>query len=510
MLNLKSLIVVLVIATAVFVIAKPICVRFMEESDFARRRNAWFALTTIAFVSPNFWLFVLVATPILAWAARKDANPVAFYMLVMSVISPQGLELPTVLINSLFELNIYRILSFAILIPTAWRVLRSADKSSFVGLTLMDKLILAYAGLYLILFIPYESTTHTMRRGFLLFIDVLVLYFAVSRTCVSQRAIAETMASFCLACAIFAPLAVFESAKGWLLYQGIADQWGLYTLTSYLQRSGMLRAQVSSGHALALGYMLSIAFGFWLHLQSRVESVRLGAAGMIWMWMGLLASYSRGPWVVAVAIMFAFLGLGLNGAARFFKALLVAALVASVVLMSPIGDGVIDNLPFFGTVDETNVTYRQQLAEMSWQLIQENPFFGSPDVLKYLESLRQGQGIIDLVNSYASIAMFYGLAGLFLFLSYFFVGMWNAYRLAKRSFGSDPELAKLGVSLIACMLGTLLMMGFGSFGTSLEKMYYVLAGLVAAYARIGLSKDPAEVGRAREAGFDPHRTLQRI
>ena len=52
-----------------------------------------------------------------------------------------------------------------------------------------------------------------MRRGFLFCIDVLVLYFVVSRTCTSRKAIVESMASFCLACAIFAPLALFESLK---------------------------------------------------------------------------------------------------------------------------------------------------------------------------------------------------------------------------------------------------------------------------------------------------------
>ena len=119
--NLKAMIIVLAIAMAVFMIAKRVCLRFMAEADFSRRRNVWFALTLTAFMSPNFWLFVLVAVPLLSWSARKDANPLAVYVFFMHVIPPGiGLQIPIAGIESLFELNFYRVLSFTILVPTAW------------------------------------------------------------------------------------------------------------------------------------------------------------------------------------------------------------------------------------------------------------------------------------------------------------------------------------------------------------------------------------------------------
>ena len=51
----------------------------------------------------------------------------------------------------------------------------------------------------------------------------------------------------------------------------------------------------------------------------------------------------------------------------------------------------------------------------------------------------------------------------------------------------DPDFGMLGASLVACILGTLLMMENGSFGTGVERLYYVLAGLAAAYAHLGRS-----------------------
>jgi O-antigen ligase len=335
-----------------------------------------------------------------------------------------------------------------------------------------------------------------MRRGFLFGIDVLVLYYVVSRTCTSRKAIVEAMASFCLVCAIFVPLALFESLKSWLLYAEIGGVWGTPPTPAYLFRGSTLRAQVSVGHALALGYLMAIAIGFWLYLRSRVPLTPLTKAVALWMCVGLLAAYSKGPWVVAVVIFFTYLALGPNGPARFFKASLILALVAGLVVTSPVGERVIDNLPFIGTVDAENVTYRQRLAELSWQLIQKNPFFGDLFFASHLDELRTGYGIIDLMNAYAAIGMSYGLVGLGLLIGFFVAGMWKAYRLVRRSAGSDADLSLLGVGLIACMLGTLVMMAVGGFGTSVEKMFYILAGLAAGYAQLDQLNEPDKVRRS--------------
>src|ERR1700690_4555305 len=94
--SFKALIVVLAIAIVVFRMAKPIALRFSTEGDFARRRNVWFILTITAFLSPNFWVYALLAFPLFLWAGRKDSNPVAFYLLLLQVIPETGVDIPTV------------------------------------------------------------------------------------------------------------------------------------------------------------------------------------------------------------------------------------------------------------------------------------------------------------------------------------------------------------------------------------------------------------------------------
>lgn len=482
--NLKALVVVMFIALAVFHVAKPICLRFMLAEDFVRRRNVWCALTVTIFVSPSFWVYFFVALPLLIWCGRKDSNPVSVYLLMLHIVPPIGFYIPAVGINSLFPIDNYRLLSFAILIPTAFRLLKSPSPHQRSGLNLMDVLLLCYCFLQIVLVIPYEAFTNTLRRSFLLTVDVLVLYYVFSRAFSSKRHFVDAIATFCLSCSILAPLAFFESMRGWLLYQGIGDAWGTYI--DYLMRGDSLRAQVSAGHALPLGYMLAVGFGCWLYLRQGIESKKVSWLMIGWIWMGLIAAYSRAPWLVGGVVFLVTVALGPQGMSNFVKALLLGAVVGALVLVSPMGGTVIDNLPFVGTVDSENVTYRQQLAEMSWILIKQNPLFGSPFVLEQMESLRQGQGIIDLVNTYATVALFYGLVGLFFFAGFFLLSVFGAFQRSRELRDSDPDFSLIGNTLVACLAGTLFMMATGSFGTGLAQMAWILAAIACNYAKLAL------------------------
>jgi O-antigen ligase len=499
--SFKAMIVVVLIATVIFRVAKPIALQFSSESDFVRRRNIWFVLTITAFVSPSFWLFALIAAPLLLWAGKKDTNSLALYLLLMQVIPDIPIDIPVVGINKLFELDNYRLLSFCILLPTAWRLRKQKDRVAVKGLGAASGLLLAYGALQVALFVhaeapgqalAQESFTDVLRRAFLFIIDTYLLYVVASRTCTSRRAITEALASLCLACVIMAPIAVFESLRHWLLYFDLSGRWGGNGIaSSYYMRGAATRAEVSTGHPLELGYILAIAFGCWLYLQSHVKSKRLRVSVVLLLWLGLLAAYARGPWLGAVIVYFAYAAAGPRGLSRLFKSAAVFALIGAVILASPLGERIIKVLPFFGgSVDTESLTYRQQLAERSWQLIQAHPLFGDQYALAKMEDLRQGEGIIDFVNTYAQITLFYGYIGLSLFLGVIIAGLMKAYRAVKKWERSDPDLALLGASLVACIVGTLFMIAGCSFIGGYAQMYYVLAGLSMAYANLSLSPQP--------------------
>src|ERR1043165_3860878 len=88
LLNAKALVVVLLCALAIFALTKPLFLRFTAPEDFARRRNVWLLLTIAAFLSPSFWIYVMIAMPVMAWAAYRDSNPTALYLFLFFVIPP--------------------------------------------------------------------------------------------------------------------------------------------------------------------------------------------------------------------------------------------------------------------------------------------------------------------------------------------------------------------------------------------------------------------------------------
>ncbi|MES2992947.1 MAG: O-antigen ligase family protein [Pseudomonadota bacterium] len=491
--QLRPLIVVLGLALVVFALAKPVCLRFMTAQDFARRRNVWLCLTFTAFVAPNLWLFAAVALPLTYWAGRVDRHPTAVYLLLLLAVPPASLPIPMPLINQLFELSNFRILEFAILVPAAFRILGSERSQRGWGRT-ADVLVLAFGALQLVLYVPYETFTHTMRRAFLFMLDTYFLYYVFSRAAANREALRDSLCSFWLACAIIAPIALFETLKGWLLFTGIPERWGDPNTLSWLLRGDSLRAQASVGHSLTMGYVLAIAFGFWLYLAGHLDSKRNAWLGGIWLWLGLLAAYSRAPWLVAAAAGCIYLLGSPAGRRGLVRTVIGLAVIAVPFLMTPQGARLVETLPFIGTVDQFNVDYREQLATLSWQLIKLNPMFGSPFAAQHMESLRQGQGIIDIVNTYAWVSLFYGLVGCALFVGAFAFPLARCLFAIRALRSSDPDAVNLGVVLVACMSGTLLMMATASFGNSFEQMSWALAGLCSAYAAAMFDRTPARHG----------------
>ena len=513
LLNLKALIVVLAIASIVFWLARPLVMPFASAVDFERRRNLWFAVTAAAFLAPTFWVFAAIAAPLIIWGARRDSNPIALYAALLFVIPSIGIDIPVVGINRLFDLNILRLLALCILAPLAWRLYREGRRSPARGFQGADLLLLGFGALQVILFVPpdpvtvhnvifHNSPTNVLRTGFLFLLDIYVLYYAVSRFCTNRQVFSEVLATFFLASLILAPIAVFESVRHWLLYAGIGPRWGVpLPVDTYMMRGGALRAQVTAGHAITLGYLFDVALGFWLFLQSRVPSTSAKVLVPVVLGAGLLVTYSRAPWLVAIVIYFAYVALGTRALPRLFKTACAAALVGVTIATSPLGYHIVRLVPFLGesAAADNSLQYREALADRSWNLIQQHPFFGDQFIYPEMADLRQGEGIIDFVNEYAQVALFYGGVGLALFLGFVFVAIIKVYRVTRDVGRNDPELHEMGRALLASMFGTLLLIASDNLLSVSGNVFYALAGLMCAYAHLPRRASAGAQAQARTA-----------
>jgi O-antigen ligase len=490
-LAVKELIVVLLISIGVFKLAQPIAQLYCPNKDFARRCKVWIALTVTIFIAPNFWVFVFVATPILIILGKRDSNPAAAFLFLLFVLPSISVRVPMIGLSFLIQLDFPLLLTICLLSPTAWRLWKHRNASRTPGLKILEILLLAYCVLTAFVFLQPEvapgvlmqpTFTDCLRRTFEIFFGLFIPYFVISRTSTNRAAIQDMIASFSIKCALLAAVATFEYARSWLLYGELVSRWGLGSI-GYISRGGDVRAMASAGHPLLLGYLLAVAFGFWLYLQQNVQSrvSRLSITGLFL--FGLMAAYSRGPWLGAIVIYFSFAALGPRVLPKMFKAIGGILLLAAAVAVSPLGAKIARVIPYFGgAVDMDNVVYRERLFALSWQIIMDHPWFGDQQALLKMQELRQGEGIIDLMNGFVSILLSSGFVGLSLFLLFIAIASFKAFRVSANSAKSDPDLSKLGACLVACILGSLVMMWVGGL---IEMMTCVLVGLTAAYVDVG-------------------------
>ena len=173
------------------------------------------------------------------------------------------------------------------------------------------------------------------------------------------------------------------------------------------------------------------------------------------------------------------------------------------LIETPGGYKAIDLLPIVGTQDIGSFTYRDQLLENALIVIERNLWLGSVDYLQTPEMLRmvQGEGIIDLVNTYLQIALAYGVVGLALFVGTFTLAGWQIYK-KMRFFASKMHLmeADLGRTLFAMLAGTGLIIYTVSSITVIPWLYWTLLGIGVAY---GYGLTPSNTSSMAEAGGRP-------
>ena len=485
--HLRALVVILVLATFFFVFVQRLAYAISKAEDFRFRRNLWFVLTLSAFLASNYWLYLAIAAPLLIYASRREANPPALYFFILFVLPEATIQIPGMgLINFFFELTHARVLALLILLPAYLFLRRQIDTPSF-GRTAPDKALAAYLLLTAILYFREESVTNSMRQVFYLFIDVFLPYFVISRSLKNMQSFRDAILSLVLAVMVVAPLAMFEFSKGWLLYSSLLsklDLWG--GMTGYLARDGILRSVVTTGQAIALGYLMVVGIGFYLFMQRSIRQNIHRRLGMALLVGGLIAPLSRGPWIGSLVLFVVFFATGRHATRRLVSLALAAMLILPLVSVLPGGDRVINLLPFIGSTEKGNVDYRERLITNSMIVIDRNPWFGSNEFLATpeMQAMRQGQGIIDVVNTYLSVILEEGWIGLGIFVSIFVLTLAGVYRAMRSIQDKDGEAYLLGRTLLAIQVSILVMIFTVSAITVIPIVYWSVAGLGVAYAQM--------------------------
>lgn len=481
----KAFIIIAVIAIIVTRFIQPALTSVVSPVQLKNWRNIWLGVTAAAFLLPGFWPFIIAATLFLyIYAKKQETNTPALYLLLMCAIPPYGLDLPGFgIINYFFSLNWLRLLSLILLLPAFFSLARDPQTPRLFE-AWPDKLLLVFLSLTVVLQLRDTTVTDTLRQAFYAFVDVFLPYFVLSRTLRSNQQFHLVITAFLFSAILSASIGVFEFVKHWLLYANLAAGWNVPIKSAYSSRGSNLRAYASyGGGPIVFGYGMAIALGLYAYAASFITSKNARRNGFLVLMAGLLASISRGPWMGALFMLLILVITGPNAMQRMARLFAFGLLALLLLPVIPGGEKLINLLPFVGHANSDTIDYRKKLFQNGWLAFQRYPLFGSVNVLKTPEMLRmvQGQGIIDLVNSYLGIALFYGAVGLSLFVSFFF-GVLARINQARQQYTPDSEYALLGRSLLATLASALLIIATVSGVGVIPTLYWSLAGMGMAYS----------------------------
>jgi O-antigen ligase len=485
--SLKSLLVILVLAIAVFSFAsRSACEVAMPRASFLRRRNLWIAITVAVFFANNFWVYIVAVAALLAYAVRKENNLLALYFFVLFAVPLLHKQIGGFgIVNFLFSIDYARLLTLVVLLP-AFAILRKEAGYASLGFLIVDKLILGYLAIQFALIVHGGSVTNAVRLGlFYPFLGIFLPYFVASRLLRTFEGFREVMMAYVIAAMILSAIAFFEFLKHWLLYTQLELSLGVdWRFSKHLVRAGNLRALGSTGQPIALGFAITVGIGFMLYLRPFVSRRRDWILGMGLLSAGLLSSLSRGPWLGAVLLLLVFLMTGASPVKQLFKTAAIGILLFLLFLASPLGGKLQNYLPWIGTIEQETISYRSILLDRAIILFMKNPLFGARNFLadsSELEELAIGSGFIDIVNTYIRIALTYGLAGLVLFVGCFVSVIAGIIKTMRGFHNKDEEGYRLGQVLLSVLLSIAFMISTVSSISVIPWIYWSVIGMGGGY-----------------------------
>ena len=492
--SLKALAVILPVGIALFLLFRRAFADRFEALAYQRLGLAWVVVTTSAFLAPSIWVYLLALGAVSIWAPAGSPRPAAARVTLWLGLLLAVPNVPVSIagfggIANLFPISHVRALTLFLLLPAVLAPADGDGRRRF-GTLWIDWCVLGYVLLGLWLNAPHSSATSLARMAFLQTLDMVLPYWALSR-CLSRRGdMQSALLALVVTGMIVAALAAFETLKAWPIFVAVEQAWGSnWGMSIFLRRGDFLRAQGALGHSLVMGYCMVVLLGLWLWARTVVRQNWVLWIGWLVLLGGLWASLARGAWLGAVLLVVLLFSLGRRPLLKLAVAAGTGGGAVLAVLTVPLLEPVVRYLPFLGDIDSQNIEYRTQLFEVSMALLQQSPWFGVPGYMSYMEELRQGQGIIDIVNSYIAVALGFGLVGLSMFLGAFLGSLVLLWRV-RQKFGPQDEAGQLAIHLIAIVLAVMAVIATVSSINVVPILYWSLVGLGVTCWRLYVRQGP--------------------
>jgi O-antigen ligase len=483
---LRAYIVVFTLSNFVFWLLPRLKVNFVDNAEIKQWRNYWLIITTLCFFITNIWLYVACITLILVYANHSNTDRLPLFFAISCASPLYYFTIPGFgVINYLISLS-YMTLLVVMLLGSENRQTSKKVVSYYPFL----KVVLIYVVIISILDSRETTFTHSLRTMVIALLTVLLPFSFLSKSINDAETFKRCLFTLVLCLTPLALIGCFETLKYWKLYSSsFVNLLGEEKALDYGLRGDTLRAGTLFAGPIVLGYMMVIGMGALLFVQKYTSQKYLFRFIFILFLGALYFTKARGPWLGLIILAISFIWSGPNRLGNFSKFSAGSAIGLIVLSMTSFGEKLISMLPFMSSEESheaSTIDYRIRLIEQAQILFQKNPIFGLVNYRETpeMEVMRQGQGIIDVVNSYIDIGLSYGIVGLGLF-TFIFFGLFFTVLKKLRSLPPEQEdLINIGRSLYAIMGAILFIIFTVSSINYIPIFYWLFAGLCSAYIRL--------------------------
>lgn len=449
----------------------------------------WAVITCAVFLPGHIAVLILVVVLISAFLIpKKSSEKVKYYFVLLPVIPLFAYEVPGALgINLILELNYARLLSVAILFPAFVALIK--ESRGFTKNLLnepLDKVVFIYVLLLCILSFRNTTITSGFRESFqLIFLDILLPYCVISRSIQSVVDFRRVFVGILFSGIMLSFLSLLQQKLHWpfFIYLPNLLDFQPILVDVYVDVRGMFLRVSATMEPIPLGYFMVFAIAILLFMKELLPKRKLFFfATLVLFVVTLFFTGSRGAWLTA--IIFWMLYSYLNISNIWLKLSLIVGGIG-LIFLGNIGLSMIGGLHADSVDEHGTFQYRLDLIYASIDVIKDNLLFGTDDPNEggALESMRQGQGIIDIVNSYLQLLLFQGIVGFILFLMIFSISIRGVY-VATKSAKKNKQVSLLGNMLLAMIVSTLVMIATVSSTGFIPVYYWSLIGFVSAYIRM--------------------------
>lgn len=450
----------------------------------------WFVLTIGLFVIPMGTVFLLLVAVVLLAVSGSRHDPLAVAFTALVATPTTGLILRGIPgINYLLEFTVALVASMVIFLPAAIKAPAARPRRPMAG---VDRAVFALFMTLCVL--KFRDTTFTdgIRASVQLSFRILIPYLAFSRAITTPERLRTVVRIAVAGMTVAGCIGFILAVVGWQVYDVAEARLFDTRVAGTATRIGLRRSagpQASEPISFGVTMLVGFAMALGLFAAQRTGLKRwIPIGGLL---AGVLGTVARGPMLgVGIAVM-AF------AASRPKPTVAMARTVAGfvvigipLILFTSFGRNLLTLIPGLsgGATVGGDFDYRERLFEVGIRVALKNPFFGRPDFRDDpdMEELVQGQGIIDIVNTYLAYALEYGFVTLFLFAAALGLAGLGLFGQLRRLPAEDPSgLRAVASGLFAGLTAFCIVIGTTSSVVGLLPIFtWILLGLCVACGRV--------------------------